>query len=182
MLTQDKIIEIFCITDDFCKEFAQEIKKLKTLPEKGKKPRNRPCEMSDSEIMTVLLLFHFGSFRNFKHYCLHYIGVHLRKEFPEQLSYSRIIGIEHRVFVPMMFFLNTVCLGECTGITFINSTKISVCHNKRIRRNKVFEGFAKTGKNTVGWFYGFKLHLVCNDRGELLSFCLTPGNVDDRNP
>jgi len=30
--------------------------------------------------------------------------------------------------------------------------------------------------------YGFKLHLVCNDKGELLSFCLTPGNVDDRDP
>lgn len=82
----------------------------------------------------------------------------------------------------MMFFLNTVCFGKCTGITFIDSTKISVCHNKRIRRNKVFAGFAKTGKNTMGWFYGFKLHLLCNDKGELLSFCLTSGNVDDRDP
>jgi hypothetical protein len=78
-------------------------------------------------------------------------------------------------------FLNTICFGKCTGITFIDSTKISVCHNKRINRNKVFDDIAKIGKNTMGWFYGFKLHLVCNDRGELLSFCLTPGNVDDRN-
>jgi hypothetical protein len=92
------------------------------------------------------------------------------------------VEIEHRVFVPMMFFLNTVCFGKCTGITFVDSTSIKVCHNKRIKRNKVFDGIAKTGKSTVGWFYGFKLHLVCNDKGELLSFCLTPGNVDDRNP
>jgi hypothetical protein len=81
----------------------------------------------------------------------------------------------------MMFFLNTVCFGKCTGISFVDSTKIAVCNNKRINRNKVFKGVAKLGKNTMGWFYGFKLHLICNDRGEVLSFCLTPGNVDDRN-
>ena len=103
-------------------------------------------------------------------------------EFPKQLSYNRFVAIQHRFFVPMMFFLNTVCFGKCTEITFIDSTKISVCHNKRIRRNNVFAGFAKTGKNTMGWFYGFKLHLLCNDKGELLSFCLTPGKVDDRDP
>ena len=182
MLTKDKIIEIFCMADDFCKNFSQEIKKHQLRPKDGKKHRNRACEMSDSEIMTVLLLFHFGTFKNFKHYYLHYIGVHLKNEFPKQLSYNRFVAIEHRVFVPMIFFLNTVCFGKCTGITFIDSTKISVCHNKRIRRNKVFAGFAKTGKNTMGWFYGFKLHLLCNDKGELLSFCLTSGNVDDRDP
>jgi hypothetical protein len=181
MLTRDKITEIFCIADDFCKEFAQEFKKLKMLPDDGRKHRNRSCEMSESEIMTILLLFHFGTFKNFKHYYLHYIGVHLKKEFPKQLSYNRFIAIEHRVFVPMMFFLNVVCFGRCTGITFVDSTKISVCHNKRIKRNKVFKDIAKVGKSTMGWFYGFKLHLVCNDKGELLSFCLTPGNVDDRD-
>lgn len=182
MLTPDKITEIFCITDDFCKEYEKEISKKQILQSDGKKHRNRSCEMSDSEIMTILLMFHFGTFKNFKHYYLHYIGVHLQKEFPKQLSYNRIIEIEHRVFVPMMFFINTVCFGKCSGITFVDSTKISVCHNKRIKRNKVFDGFAKLGKSTMGWFYGFKLHLVCNDKGELLSFCLTPGNVDDRDP
>jgi hypothetical protein len=182
MLTHNKIIEIFCIADDFCKQFSQEFKKHQITPKNGKKHRNRPCEMSDSEIMTILLLFHYGTFKNFKHYYLHYIGVHLKEYFPKQLSYNRFVAVEHRVFVPMMFFLNMICFGKCTGITFIDSTKISVCHNKRIRRNKVFAGFAKTGKNTMGWFYGFKLHLLCNDKGELLSFCLTPGNVDDRDP
>jgi hypothetical protein len=182
MLTNDKITEIYCIADDFCKEFDLEIKKHKMLPDDGRKHRNRSCEMSDSEIMSILLFFHFGTFKNFKHYYLHYIGVHLKKDFPKQLSYNRFVAIEHRVFVPMVFFLNVVCFGQCTGITFIDSTKISVCHNKRIKRNKVFEGIAQIGKNSMGWFYGFKLHLVCNDKGELLSFCLTPGNVDDRDP
>jgi hypothetical protein len=138
--------------------------------------------MSESEMITILLLFHIGHFKNFKHFYLAYVQVNLTGEFPKQLSYSRFIQIEHRVFIPMMFLLNTVCFGKCTGITFVDSTKIAVCHNKRIRRNRVFAGFARTGKSSMGWFHGFKLHLVCNDKGELLSFCLTPGNVDDRHP
>jgi hypothetical protein len=83
--------------------------------------------------------------------------------------------------VPMMLFLNLVCFGKCTGITFVDSTKIGVCHNKRIHNNKVFKEFAKRGKSTMGWFYGFKLHFVCNDKGEILSFFLSPGNTDDRS-
>ncbi|MDR2057004.1 MAG: IS982 family transposase [Dysgonamonadaceae bacterium] len=182
ILTTDKITEIFCITDDFCKEFSKEMKKVPQLPQGGKRHRNRSCTMSESEIMTILLLYHFGSFKNFKHFYLHYVCIHLKKEFPNALSYNRFIQIEHRVFVSMMFFLNTVCFGKCTGITFVDSTKIAVCNNKRIYNNHVFKELAKRGKSTMGWFYGFKLHLVCNDKGELLSFCLTPGNVDDRNP
>jgi len=182
MLTLDKITEIYCIADDFCKEYSKEVSKLQKLSDGDKKRRNRPCEMSDSEIMTILLMFHFGTFDNFKHYYLHFICVHLKNDFPKRLSYNRFIEIEQRVFIQMMFFINTLCFGKCTGITFVDSTKISVCHNKRIKRNKVFEGFAHSGKSTMGWFYGFKLHLVCNDKGELLSFCLTPGNVDDRDP
>jgi len=182
LLTTDKITEIYCIADDFCKEFSKEMKKVQKLPEDGKRHRNRSCGLSESEIITILLLYHFGTFDNFKHFYFHFICVHLKKEFPNALSYSRFIQIEHRVFIPMMFFLNTVCFGKCTGITFVDSTKIAVCHNKRIYRNKVFQGVAQRGKNTMGWFYGFKLHLVCNDKGELLSFCFTPGNVDDRDP
>jgi hypothetical protein len=182
MLTPDKITEIFCIADDFCKEFAQEVKKHQALPGDGKRHRNRSCEMSESEIMTILLCFHFGSFHNFKHYYLFHVKEHLRKEFPKQLSYNRFIEIEHRVAIPMVLFLKLICFGECTGITFVDSTKIAVCHNKRIKRNRVFKGMAEAGKSSMGWFFGFKLHLICNDRGELLNFCITRGNVDDRNP
>jgi hypothetical protein len=181
MLTKSKITEIFCITDDFCKEFAKELQKRPKLNEEGKRRRNRSCEMSDSEIITILMLFHFGTFDNFKHFYLHYICVHLKNEFPKALSYNRFVQIQRRVFFPMMFFLNMICFGKCTGITFVDSTKIAVCHNKRISRNKVFQDWAMCGKSTMGWFYGFKLHLVVNDKGEILSFCLTPGNTDDRD-
>jgi hypothetical protein len=183
MLTNDKITDFFCIADDFCKEFDKNIKKLILLPDPNsdKKHRNRSHEMSDSEIITILMLYHFGDFKNFKHFYLFYICVHLKKEFPKTLSYSRFIAIEHKVFIPMMLFLKMVCFGKCTGITFVDSTKIAVCHNKRIFNNKVFKNLAQRGKSTMGWFYGFKLHLVCNEKGELLNFSLTEGNVDDRD-
>jgi hypothetical protein len=78
-------------------------------------------------------------------------------------------------------FLQLFCFGECTGISFVDSTCVPVCHNKRIHNNKVFNGYAERGKSTMGWYYGFKLHLICNERGELLNFVLTRANVDDRN-
>ncbi len=78
--------------------------------------------------------------------------------------------------------MKTCCLGTCTGISFIDSTPIRACKNKRIKQNKVFKGIASTGKSTMGWFYGFKLHIIVNDKEELLDFIITQANVDDRTP
>jgi transposase len=72
--------------------------------------------------------------------------------------------------------------GRCTGIAFVDSTPVAVCHNRRITRHRVFKDLAARGKSTMGWFYGFKLHLIVNEQGELLAVHLTPGNVDDRRP
>ena len=115
--------------------------------------------MSRSEIMTILICFHFNTFRNFKHYYLFYVKVHLHDLFPKQLSYNRFVELESRVAVEMMLFLQLFCFGRCTGISFIDSTCIPVCHNKRITRNKVFRDYAERGKSTMGWYFGFKLHL-----------------------
>ena len=95
LLTISKITEIFCTVDDFCKEYSQVIQQNKPLPSSdGKKTRNRSHQMSDSEIITILLLYHFGSFKNFKHFYLTYIKVNLQNEFPQSLSYTRFIAIE----------------------------------------------------------------------------------------
>lgn len=147
----------------------------------GHKHRKRKWAMSRSEIMTVLICFHFNTFRNFKHYYLFYVQKHLCDLFPRQLSYNRFIELESRVAVEMMLFLQLACFGRCTGISFIDSTCVPVCHNKRIKRNKVFKGYAEIGKSTMGWYFGFKLHLICNERGEILNFMLTKANVDDRD-
>lgn len=148
----------------------------------GGKHRRHKWAMSRSEIMAILICFHFNTFRNFKHYYLFYVKNHLCDLFPNQLSYNRFIELESRVAVEMMLFIQLFCFGRCTGISFIDSTCVPVCHNKRIKRNKVFKGYAEIGKSTMGWYFGFKLHLICNERGELLNFMLTKANVDDRNP
>ena len=180
MLSVDKVNEIFCIADDFCKEFDENIEK-NSLRADGKKHRKRKGQMSDSEIMTILICFHFNTYRNFKHYYLCYVKGYLRDSFPKAVSYNRFVELESRVAVQMALFLELFCFGECTGISFIDSTCIPVCHNKRIKRNKVFKGYAEIGKSTMGWFYGFKLHLICNEKGELINFMLTRANVDDRD-
>ena len=157
------------------------VPKKNALRADGKKYRNRKGQMSDSEIMTILICFHFNTYRNFKHYYLSYVKGYLKDCFPKAVSYNRFVELESRVAVQMAMFLELFCFGECTGISFIDNTCIPVCHNKRIKRNKVFKGYADLGKSTMGWFYGFKLHLICNERGELINFMLTRANVGDRN-
>jgi hypothetical protein len=176
-ICKDKITEIFYLTDEFCKDFEKTISKH-TL---GNEPRRKP-KMSQSEVITIMILFHFGSFKNMKHFYEYFVKQHLKSEFPQTVSYNRFVELMQSVILPMTMFLKTCCLGNCTGISFVDSTSVSVCKNKRIPRHKVFDGIAQRGKTTMGYFYGFKLHFIINDKGEILSFVITPGNVDDREP
>lgn len=177
VLSNNKITEIFYIVDEFCLEFEQTIKKH-TL---GNKPKRKP-KMSCSEVITIMILFHSGGFKNMKHFYLYYVQKHQSDLFPNTVSYNRFVELMQAAALPMSVFMKTCCLGEGTGISFIDSTPIRVCKNKRIKRNKVFEGLAQVGKSTMGYFFGFKLHIVINDKGELLNFVITPGNTDDREP
>ncbi|MCP3966524.1 MAG: IS982 family transposase [Lentisphaerae bacterium] len=172
------VTEIYCKADDFFKEFEPEFRE--ELIEDGRK-RNRYPELSISEIMTILILFHQSCYRHFKGYYKKHIQVHFQKYFPNLVSYNRFIQLVPRTIMPMMAFLDSI-KGKVTGISFMDSTSIAVCKNKRIRRNKVFKDLATRGKTTMGWFFGFKLHLIVNDQGDLLSWRVTQGHVDDRAP
>lgn len=147
----------------------------------GTRRRRRATRLHPSEIMTIAILFQSSGYRTFKAFYTEYVQVHLRAEFPHLVSYNRFIELLPRVLVPLAVYLRTQC-GLCTGVSFIDSTALAVCHNARIHQHRVFHVDARRGKTSVGWFYGFKLHLAVNDRGELLAYCLTPGNVDDRQP
>ena len=106
----------------------------------------------------------------------------MKSYFPKAVSYNRFVELESRVFFQLMFFLNLGAFGRCTGITFVDSTMIPVCHNLRRYANKVFKEIATDGKGTMAWCHGFKLHLACNDRGEIIAFVLTVANVSDKDP
>lgn len=181
MFCIDKITEIFCICDDFCREFDAETSKKAVETTKYRGCGKRKPGISDSEVMSILTIFHTNTFRNFKHFYIHFVLEHLKPLFPQAPSYSRFITLMKRVGVKLAFFLKLCLMGKCTGISFVDSTCIPVCNNRRISRNKVFKGLATRGKSTMGWYFGFKLHLLCNEKGELLDFVLTKANVDDRN-
>ncbi len=178
----DKITEIFFYTDEFCKEFYKVMEGHQLPEETAKKKRNKPCKLSDSEVITIMIAFHLEGYRNLKHFYLNYVQRFLKSEFPTTVSYNRFVELQQKALFPMVIFLKMMRLGSCTGISFVDSTPIRVCHNKRIFNHKVFDGIATRGKSTMGYFFGFKLHIVVSDTGEILEFVITPGNVDDRTP
>ena len=159
MITEDKVIEIFCIMDEFCKNFASECEKNLLLEDKGHRHHNRKGRLSQSEIMTILVCYHFGSFANFKHYYLFYIRQHLSGYFPDAVSYNRFVELMPRVFFHMMLFMKLRGFGKCSGISFVDSTMIPVCHNLRRYANKVFKDIATDGKGTMGWCHGLKANM-----------------------
>jgi len=167
----------FVLIDDFCQSFEP---KLKERLLADRKHRQRATRLALSEIMTILVCFHTSHFRTFKHYHFHLLA-NQRADFPGLVSYQRFVELMPRAILPLCAWV-LACRGEVTGISFIDSTVLRVCHPKRIARNKVFADVAQIGRSSMGWFYGFKLHWVINEKGELLSFALTPGNVDDRQP
>ena len=179
MFTPEKVIDIYCLADEFCIVLNQFL--LSHSIGKTTK-RGRISMMSDSEVITIIILFHKGCFRCFKHYYNHYVAVNMKSDFPQIVSYNRFVELMTKVSFSMTLFMKVCCLGKCTGISFVDSTPIRVCKNKRIKRNKVFQNIADVGKSTMGWFYGFKLHLMINDKGEILQFAITQASVDDRVP
>jgi hypothetical protein len=174
--------EIFCDIDDFYREFTGNLpKNLLPSSEEPNFPLTiPPCILSPSEMMTLVVVFHLSHYRTFKHFYQH-VRQYWHQEFPQLVSYERFVALQAYLLVPLCVYLHTR-KGRVTGISFIDSTSLIVCHNRRIHSHRVFNKLAKRSKNSMGWFFGFKLHLIINDQGELLAFKLTPANTDDRTP
>jgi hypothetical protein len=173
------LLDLFCSVDAFWQAFEPLWER--EVVAAGQRRRKRATRLRPSEIMTILILFQQSGYRTFKGFYTHYVQELLRAEFPHLVSYTRFVALMPRVLLPLAVYLQTQ-LGTCTGISFVDATSLEVCHPARIRLHHVFRADARRGKTSVGWFYGFKLHLVVNDRGELLAYCFTPGNVDHRRP
>ncbi len=179
MISKTKITEIFCSIDDFCKEFVPLFEK-KLIG--ASKKRKRACKLSLSEVMTIQVLFHLSRVRDFKTFYIGYLQEHLRDYFPNTVSYNRMVELCTESMLPLLAYLKIQGTGRCSGISFIDSTPLRVCHNRRIHSHKVFNGLAQRGQCSIGWFFGFKLHIVTNDSGEIIDLLITPGNKDDRTP
>ena len=171
-------VAVFCDVDDFCKEYERYCMHSLMMEKQRIIPKTR---MALSEIMTILIMYHLSGYRTFKWYYTKYVMVYQKKNYPDLVSYNRFVEIMEYALVPLVLYIVRARFVKCSGISFVDSTPIKVCDNHRIRTNHVFSEYAKMGKSSMGWFYGFKLHLIINEQGEILSFCLTSGNVDDRN-
>ena len=153
----------------------------KQLLEDGTNKRQRAGRMTTREIMTIVVGFHMSHYRDFKNYYLGHVSAFYKDDFPNLLSYTPFLAVIPRIIAPMCAYFSTL-KGKPTGMEFIDSTSIKVCHNIRIPRHKTFKGVARRGKGTMGWFYGFKLHLVVNHLGEIVAAKVTTGNVHDTQP
>ena len=173
------LVELFCDVDDFFQEFV--LSWHQQLLSSGSRKQIRGCQLSESEIITIVVSFHQSHFRNLKSYYLEYVCSHLHTEFPQLVSYNRFVELQQSILIPLCAYLQTRKRAS-QGIAFIDSTSLAVCHNRRIQRHKTFAGLAQRGKSTMGWFYGFKLHIAVNDSGQLLAFHVSAGNTDDREP
>jgi transposase len=175
----DKTTELFCLIDDFCQQFEPLLEQHLLQQSSDKQRRNRKGVMSLSEMTTIVVLFHTMRGRQFKEFYRGIVCRFMTAEFPHQLSYTRFVALMPRCAVVLAALFETL-KGACTGLSIADATPLAVCDNLRIKRHKVFKGIAQRGKSSTGWFYGFKLHAVINQRGELLAIKVTPGNVDDR--
>ena len=175
----DRLVEIFCEVDDFCKAFQKQYEEH--LLGTGRGPQGPEAGLCESEMITILLVLHNSGFKHLKGFYNSPWGSVLRQYFPGMPCYERFVTVQKQAFAALAFFtLNR--MGQKRGVYYIDSTALPVCHNRRINRHKTFADLATRGKTTMGWFFGFKLHLVFNEINEIIAFKLTPGHVSDIVP
>ncbi len=174
------VTAIFCDVDDFCQTIEQAWSQQPQLPSMPGERRSG-SRMRLSEVMTILIAVHGSGARTFKDFYTLTVLPYWRRAFPHLVSYSRFVELMPWCLMLLCCFLSTR-KGEVTGIAFVDSTPIEVCHRARAHAHRVFKHSVGWGKSSTGWKFGFKLHLIINEGGELLAFKLTPANTDDRKP
>ena len=180
-LTRLDLTQLFCDVDDFYTAFERCCNDTPLQLPSADPSKHYTSRLSLPEVMTILIAFHGSGFRTFKAFYTLQILPHWKGAFPHLVSYTRFVELIPWSVMPLMCLLQTT-FGEMTGISFIDSTGLAVCAPSRAKTHKVFEGQAGWGRSSVKWYFGFKLHVIINDKGELLAVALTPGNTDDRKP
>lgn len=171
-----ELTELYVFVDDFYKIIEQDLNQYRLT--NGIIQRVRLPELHYSEIMTILIFYQTSDFKCLKTF-YQFLQKNHQKEFPNLVSYNRFLELQELVIMPL-FLLFYALSGKCDGISFIDSTPLPVCHVKRSYSHKVFAGLAQKSKSTMGWFFGFKLQLICNSIGHPIAFSLTDSRTDDR--
>ena len=158
--------------------YYEQTRKYQQIGNQNTNKRNKPSRMPPHQIMAVLLMFHLSGYRNFRNFYEIMVRGYLKKIFPHSLSYSWFIRLKNRHMHAMLCYL-TSKMQSSHEISYIDSTSLKACHIKRTYQHKTFKGLAEKGYTSVGWFYGFKLHLVIDAYGNIVDFCLSKGNKHD---
>lgn len=172
-----RLIEIFIWADDFMKASDHFF-----LPLHAASRRRRQPDLALSEMMTILMFYHYSGYKCFEYYYERCVLKDLISCFPKAPSYSRFVQLMPRCLKYLYWFGQIRArLALTTGTYFIDSKKLPVCDNRRIHSNKVFKNIAQRGKSSTGWFFGLKIHLIINNLGEIVNFVITAGNVMDNS-
>lgn len=163
-------VAIFCDADDFCNDYEKYCIHSLLMDKKDVVPKTK---MALSEIMTILIMYHLSGYQTFKLYYVNHVIKYQKQDFHDLVSYNRFVEIMKYALVPLLLYIIRARSGKCSGISFVDSTPLKVCDNHRIYNYRVFSEYAKTGKSSMGWFYGFKPYLIINDKVEILYFCFT---------
>ncbi len=170
------LTELYVEIDDFCNKFIESLnaKQIGT----GKPITVDTPGLSLSEILTILIYYHFSKFDCIKHYYLIKSISGFKEYFPKMPSYNRFIERIPEVAMLAVIYLQYKQT-KFEGMGYIDATPIKVCHNKRIHSHKVFKFVANIGKSSMGWFYGFKLHIICDFNGNIIKCKMTEGSAND---
>jgi hypothetical protein len=177
----DRLVEQFCVFDDFVSAVHAQIAGRLLSNGESERRRGPPAGLVDSEIMTILIMYHESRFKNFKIFYNVMILKLFRTCFPYAPCYERFLTLTKSVLPLLTLFLAGMQSTK-TGVYYVDSTPLPVCHNKRISKHRVFQGLAARGRTSVGWFFGFKAHFIFNDLRQVVAVKITPGNVNDTVP
>ena len=169
------------LTSQILKSISKFYNQNKSELQKHLLSSQKPCKQSKYDICviaTILVAYQFSGYKNFK---LFYVKNYqkLKRALNKVPSYSWFLRLQKSCLFLMLAYLQSQ-KGQKTGIYFIDSTPIKVCNNRRIHNHKVMNGIATRGHHSMGWFYGFKLHLVINHQGEIMDVYFSKANKDDR--
>ena len=174
---ENSLIAIFIEVDDFCQAFEKWERQKFTISSQNWKSR-----LSQSEALSILIFYHHSGYKCFEYYYDRMVFSNLRSYFPTVVTHKHFLSLIPKCFELMYLFAQwKSAQSQRNGIYYVDSKRLPVCHNKRIKRNKVFKNIAQSGKSSMGWFYGLKIHLVINNFGEIVSFLLTSANFSDNN-